>query len=214
LQYETKWCHIASVSGGKIEKGTEMPAAIASGSTPHGFNRRQLIVAGALAIAASSARATPPAAEANTGISRTEEAIHQERLFAAKRKRVYAALTVEKQFDRIVQLSGVMKSEAMARMQTPTRLSAHEGGTFALFGGYIVGRQLQLVADELIVQAWRELSWPRGVYSMTRFELSDQGESTRLVFDHTAFPRGEAEHLASGWQEHYWDPLSTLLAQD
>jgi len=169
------------------------------------------MVAGALAIAGATARAAP-AVEVDTEISRTEEAIHQERVFAAERKRVYAALTVEKQFDRIVQLSGVMKSETMAKTQTPTRLSAHEGGTFALFGGYIAGRQLQLVPEKLIVQAWRALSWPRGVYSIARFEFSDQGESTKLVFDHTAFPRGEAEHLASGWQEHYWDPLTKLLA--
>ncbi len=30
----------------------------------------------------------------------------------------------------------------MAKMQNPTKLSAHVGGAFALFGGYIVGRQL------------------------------------------------------------------------
>ena len=174
--------------------------------------RRQVITAGALTAVVMASRPSPAIADPNSEILSGEEAIHQERVFAAKRNRVYAALTVEKQFDRIVQLSGVMKSEAMATMQTPTRLSAHEGGTFALFGGYIVGRQLQLVPDELIVQAWRELSWPRGVYSITRFEFSDHGESTGLVFDHTAFPRGQAEHLASGWQEHYWDPLTKLLA--
>jgi hypothetical protein len=45
----------------------------------------------------------------------------------------------------------------------------------------------------------------------SRFDLGDQGASTRLVFDHTGFPKGLAGHLASGWQEHYGDPLSKLL---
>jgi activator of HSP90 ATPase len=189
-----------------------MTTSVASASTPHGFNRRQLITAGALAMVGVIARPSPALAESNAEISRTEESIHQERVFTAGRKRVYAALTVERQFDKIIQLSGVLKADSMAKMQNPTKLSPHAGGAFALFGGYIVGRQLELVPDELIVQAWRVLSWARGAYSIARFELSDQAGATKIVFDHTAFPKGQAEHLASGWQEHYWDPLTKLLA--
>jgi activator of HSP90 ATPase len=189
-----------------------MPATSLLASARPGFTRRHLITAGALTIAAMSARPTPEPAEPNDAISRTEEAIHQVRVFAAGRNRVYEALTVETQFDKVVQLSGVMKADAMAKMQKPTMLSAHAGGAFQLFGGYIVGRQIELLPNELVVQAWRVLSWPRGVYSIARFEFFDQGGSTKLVFDHTAFPKGQADHLASGWQENYWDPLAKLLA--
>lgn len=157
-------------------------------------------------------RPLPGIAEANAEISRTEEAIHQERVFKAGRRRVYDALTVESQFDKVIQLSGVMKADVMSKMQKPTRLSPHAGGDLALFGGYIVGRQIELFPNELIVQAWRVLSWARGIYSIARFELTDQGGSTKLIFDHTGFPKGQAEHLASGWQEHYWDPLSKFLS--
>jgi activator of HSP90 ATPase len=101
----------------------------------------------------------------------------------------------------------------MAGWQKPTRLSAKAGGAFVLFGGYITGRQIELVPDQLIVQAWRAANWSGGVYSIARFELSDQGDATKLVFDHTGFPKGTAKELASGWQEHYWDPLGRLLAQ-
>ena len=80
-----------------------------------------------------------------------------------------------------------------------------------MFGGYITGRQIELVPDELIVQAWRVGSWGRGVYSIAKFELIAQGSGTQIVFDHTSFPKGEAEHLASGWQEHYWDPLLKFM---
>jgi len=181
-------------------------------STTIGLNRRQLLAAGTLAIVGVTSRTTGARAEPNSEISSTEEAIHQDRVFSASPKRVYEALTVEKQFDRIIQLSGVMKADAMAKMRNPTKLSAHVGGPFELFGGYIVGRQLELVPNELVVQAWRVLSWPRGIYSIARFELSDQAGSTKLAFDHTAFPKGQATHLASGWQEHYWNPLTKLLA--
>jgi len=46
-----------------------------------------------------------------------------------------------------------------------------------------------------------------GVYSIAKFELVAQGSGTKIVFDHTGFPKGEAEVLASGWKAHYWEPL-------
>lgn len=177
---------------------------------PHALERRQIITGGALAMVGLVARASAVIAGPNAEISRSEESIHQERTFSAQRTRVYAALTVERQFDRIVRLSGVMKADA--KMQSPTKLSPDVGGTFALFDGYIVGRQLELVPDVLIVQAWRVRGWPRGVYSIARFELSEQAGVTKIGFDHTGFPKGDAEHLASGWQQHYWDPLIKVLA--
>jgi uncharacterized protein YndB with AHSA1/START domain len=174
--------------------------------------RRRIITAGALTAAAMASRPSRAIADPNAEILSAEEAIHQERIFKAGRRRVYEALTTEGQFDKIIQLSGVMKADVMAKMQKPTKLSPHAGGSFALFGGYIVGRQIELVPNELIVQAWRTQSWGRGTYSIARFALADQGGSTKLVFDHTGFPKGQAEHLVSGWQEHYWDPLAKFLA--
>jgi activator of HSP90 ATPase len=193
----------------EIDRGLEMPARMTSSFTPAGAKRRQIMTTAALAVIGVAAR--PAAADLNSEISRTEESIHQTRVFNAERKRVYQALTTENQFDKITQLSGVMKSKAMAKWQQPTKLIPHVGSPFALFGGYIIGNQIELVPDELIVQAWRVLSWPRGLYSIARFELSDHAEATELVFDHAAFPTGQAEHLATGWQQNYWDPLTKLL---
>jgi len=190
-----------------------MSAPFTSRPQPHGLNRRRVISNSLLAMAGVAVQAHAAPAGQDGEISSTEEAIHQERVFAADRKRMYAALTVESQFDRIVQLSGVMQADAKDGMQHPTRLSTHAGGSFSLFAGYIAGRQLELVPDRRIVQAWRAVSWPEGAYSIARFELSDQGGSTRLAFEHTGFPKGEALHLVAGWQEHYWGPLTKLLAQ-
>lgn len=178
----------------------------------HSPARRRIIGAAALAIAGAALRAPPSLADANDEISHSAESIHQERQFGTDRKRIYGALTVTQQFDKIIQLTGVMSSPQMAKMQKPTQISPHVGGAFALFGGYITGRQIELVPDELIVQAWRVGNWGRGVYSVARFELIAQGAGTKIVFDHTAFPKGKADELASGWQEHYWDPLAKFLS--
>ena len=145
-------------------------------------------------------------------ISRTAEAIHQEVSFTSNRKRVYEALTETRRFDRVVQLSGVMQSAALAQMKRPTEISHQAGGAFSAFGGYITGRQIELVPLQLIVQAWRVGNWDKGVYSIARFALMDHGAGTNLQFDHTGFPVGQAEHLAAGWKEHYWEPLQKYLS--
>jgi len=189
-----------------------MPTESTSTASRRRVARRDFITAGALAIAAGTARTSLAVAEPNSEISTNEQAIHQKRTFAADRGRVYAALTVEEHFDKIVRLSGVMKADAQASMLHPTKLSSHVGGAFSVFDGYIVGRHVELVPNERIVQAWRVLNWPRGLYSIARFELSEQAGITTILFDHTGFPKGTAEHLASGWQEHYWNPLTKMLA--
>jgi activator of HSP90 ATPase len=142
-------------------------------------------------------------------ISHSAEAIHQEPVFKATRQRVYEALTTTRQFDKIIQLSGVMQS--MSESNEPTDINREVGGPFAVFGGYITGRHLELVPNERIVQAWRVGSWPSGIYSIVKFDLVEHRRTTKIIFDHTGFPQGLAEHLASGWKAHYWDPLEKFL---
>lgn len=174
------------------------------------ISRRDLLLAGGVA---STLLIRPRAAlAAADGISHSAESIHQEVSFAATPKRVYEALTQTKRFDRIVQLSGVMQSAALAQMKKPTEIDDKEGGAFSAFGGYITGRQVELIPSERIVQAWRAGHWDRGAFSIAKFVLVPQDSGTRLLFDHTGFPVGEADHLASGWKEHYWDPLLKYLS--
>jgi activator of HSP90 ATPase len=137
------------------------------------------------------------------GISRTSESIHQEVVFNATPKRVYKAIIEEKQFGQVTNF--IIPGAS-------TQISPEVGGSFALFGGVILGRHVELVPYERIVQAWREKDWPVGVYSIVRFQLDEQGAQTKLVLDHTGFPQGAAEHLAPGWWSHYWEPLRKYLA--
>jgi len=142
---------------------------------------------------------------ADQKISHTAESIHQEVIFQASRERVYEALTDAKQFTKVTSFSSVMKA-------APAEIDREVGGAFTCFGGHIVGRQVELVPNERIVQAWRVVTWDPGLYSIAKFELREQGPETRLVFDHTGFPNGKAEHLADGWNQNYWEPLRKYLA--
>jgi uncharacterized protein YndB with AHSA1/START domain len=170
-----------------------------------------LSVAGIAGTAIVPARGLEPAGQAaDDGISRNNDAIHQEVVFKASRKRVYEALTDSKQFEKVVQLSEAIKTKMV--QDSATTMGREAGSAFSTYGGYISGRQIELVPGERIVQAWRAGSWPAGIYSIAKFDLTEQGDGTKLVFDHTGFPSGTAEHLAAGWKSNYWEPLAKFLA--
>lgn len=185
-----------------IESGTNLRAQT-------GPTRRQAMLGVAMALGGLTLGTREASAEAENGISHSAEAIHQEPVFKASRKRVYEALMDAKQFDKVIELSGVMQSMHLGNK--PAQISREAGGEFALFGGYITGRNVELVPEQRIVQAWRAGSWPAGVYSIAKFEFAEQGSGTKILFDHTGFPQGDAEELAAGWKAHYWEPLDKLL---
>jgi activator of HSP90 ATPase len=171
---------------------------------------RRLAILGVVgAFAGLAIRSSRAAAAPEDGISQTADAIHQEPVFAASPKRVYEALTDAAQFTRVIQLSGAL--QAMHLPDQPAVISKEAGGAFALFGGYVTGRHIELVPNARIVQAWRSRAWPAGVYSIVRFELVAQGAGCRILFDQTGFPNSDAQELASGWKAHYWEPLAKLL---
>ena len=141
------------------------------------MQRHQFLAAGiALGAAATAIAAASPGA----GTS-----IHQEVEFdaspvaSARAERIYEALLDDKQFS---ELSGAS-----------ARIHREAGGAFELLGGRITGRNIELVPNQRIVQAWRLQTWPAGVYSIVRFELTPTESGTRLVFDQTGFPLGEGE---------------------
>jgi activator of HSP90 ATPase len=163
-------------------------------------SRREMIagsIIGALGLESAQAQ------QASSGSPRAEaivaaKAIHQEEDFQTSPERIYEVLLDAKQF----------KAFSGGR---PAEIHPEAGGTFMLFAGHIVGRNLELVPRQRIVQAWRVVSWPDGIYSIARFELQVNGSGARVIFDHTGFPAELAEHLESGWRENYWQPLRKYL---
>jgi activator of HSP90 ATPase len=122
--------------------------------------------------------------------------IHQEETFEATASKVYRVL--------------IDATEFATMTGAPATGTGAEGGSFSLFGGHITGRQVELVPDRLVVQAWRAKTWPAGVYSIARFELHPDGSKTRVVFDHDGFPVEMKDHLAAGWTSNYWEPMHKL----
>jgi activator of HSP90 ATPase len=161
------------------------------------------ILPAAALVGTASAFTTADPESAGNEISHTAESIHQEVSIKASPARVYQALTQTNQFSKVTDLT--IPGAA-------TTISPDVGGTFSLFGGVISGRHIEMIPNERLVQAWRERDWEPGWYSVVRFQLNSVGSDTRLVFDHTGFPQGKAESLASGWKSHYWEALQKYLA--
>ena len=119
--------------------------------------------------------------------------IHQEVVFSVAPELIYEALTNAQRFS---EFSGA-----------PANMGAEPGASFSCFGGMILGRNIELILNQRVVQAWRAKPWESGVYSIAKFELQPEGSGTRVIFDHTGFPPDQREHLEGGWQANYWEPL-------
>jgi len=171
--------------------------------------RRHLIRASAMAASGLAFMPCVAASKTDGEISHSAESIHQEIHLNASRISVYTALTDTKAFDTMTKL--IPEMQGMPSTAAATQISRDPGGTFVLFGGRIVGRQIELVPGERIVQAWRPTNWEAGIFSIARFVLLEDGAGTKIKFDHTGFPKGDAESLASGWTVHYWEPLAKSL---
>jgi activator of HSP90 ATPase len=135
--------------------------------------------------------------EQSTGADKARTSLHQEVDFKASPHRIYEILLDSKQFSTF---SG-----------EPAEISHNAGGTFSLFGGKVVERNIELVPDQRIVQAWRPANWEPGVYTLVKFELKEQGSQTRVILDHTGFREGDFGHFDSGWRLHYWERLAKYL---
>lgn len=166
---------------------------------PRITSRRSLLktVAGTLAAATpllASAQAMhevpPNAAHAKL------TALHLEQDVPASPAHIYAALLDSRQF---AAFSGL-----------PADIDPKAGGAFSMFGGMIVGRNVELVPSQRIVQAWRPTHWDPGIFSIVKFDLKAVGSGTTIVLDHTGFPEGEFDSLSSGWHSHYLDNLKKL----
>jgi activator of HSP90 ATPase len=181
---------------------TERKIALPSAIAP---TRRQVIASGAVALASVAAATVAPAARAKARQTAPEKpspdprtSLHEEHDFNASPHRIYEIFLDSKLFSA---LTGM-----------PAEISREPGGAFTMFGGVIVGRNIELVPDQRIVQAWRPTYWTPGDFSVVEFQLKAQGAQTHLILDHRAFPPGDFASLTEGWTSHYWAPLTKFLA--
>jgi activator of HSP90 ATPase len=155
----------------------------------------QVLTSAALGQSQDKTMSTLPASDANK--SRTS--LHQEIDYKGSPQRIYEVLLSSKDFTAFSGYSAEIDPKV--------------GGAFSMFGGLVVGRNVELVPSQRIVQAWRlSKEFPDGVYSLVKMDLQAKDSQTRIILDHTGFPEGHFDHLDTGWYSHYWEPLKKFLA--
>jgi uncharacterized protein YndB with AHSA1/START domain len=109
---------------------------------------------------------------------------------------------------------------ALARSQdhaaftgAPAEIGAAAGDPWSAFGGKIHGVNVEVVPGTRLVQAWRSAAWTPGVYSLVTFAVEGKDGGTQLTMTHDAVPDGAQAMLEGGWEQMYWGPLRTWLAQ-
>lgn len=124
--------------------------------------------------------------------------IHREATFPAPPERVYELLTNGAKFGEVT--------------GQPGEGGSSPGAYFSLFDEWVEGRQVELVRNERVVQAWRLTDWDPGVYSIVRFTLTPEGSGTKLVVDQDAVPEDVHELVATNWGGFYFEPFAKHFA--
>jgi activator of HSP90 ATPase len=81
------------------------------------------------------------------------------------------------------------------------------GAYFSLFDGWLEGRQVELVPNERISQAWRFTDWEPGIYSMVRLTLTREGDGTKMIVYQDGVPADVQEHVRTNWRGFYFEPF-------
>lgn len=120
--------------------------------------------------------------------------IHVETTLPAAPERIYELLTNGAKFGEVT--------------GQPGKGGGSAGAYFSLFNDWLEGRQIELVPNERIVQAWRFMDWDPGVYSIVRFTLTPEDRGTKLVVDQHGVPEAFQEHVETNWKPFYFVPFA------
>jgi len=87
-------------------------------------------------------------------------------------------------------------------------IKAIHGAPFTAWDGYISGKNVELIKNKFIKQAWRTLefdsAWPD---SIVELKLVQKKDKTTLYLHHYNLQKGNAIKYKIGWKEHYFEPM-------
>jgi activator of HSP90 ATPase len=94
----------------------------------------------------------------------------------------------------------------------PAKISKKVGGNWTAFGKMLLGKNLVIVPNKMIVQTWRSSEWkksdPDSILVVT-FEKAKGGAKVDLV--HVGVPEYDHDGVTKGWIKFYWEPWKTYL---
>ncbi len=95
------------------------------------------------------------------------------------------------------------------------RVSSKTGGKFAAFDGMIFGRNLMVVPNRMIVQAWRAAHWKKtDLDSILILTFSKVSTGGRIDLVHVNVPDHDYAGVSQGWPKFYWKPWKAYLSRN
>ncbi len=95
----------------------------------------------------------------------------------------------------------------------PAKTSRKAGGKFTAWGNQLSGRNLLIVSNKMIVQAWRANHWkssdPDSILIL-RFTKVPGGAQIDMI--HANVPPYDHHGVSEGWPTYYWKPWKKYLA--
>jgi activator of HSP90 ATPase len=93
-------------------------------------------------------------------------------------------------------------------------ISRKLGGRFTAWNGMLSGRNLLLVPNRMIVQAWRSVKFPSGSPdSVLILTFTKVARGTRVEMVHVNVPAEDHKGVLQGWPKFYWQPWKKYLAK-
>ncbi len=93
------------------------------------------------------------------------------------------------------------------------KVSEKPGSPLEAFDGYIKGKTLMVVKDQLIVQSWRGSDWsPTEPDSAFVLAFEQKGKDAIMHVCHANVPDAQAKGLDKGWRDFYWNPWKQHLS--
>ena len=110
-------------------------------------------------------------------------------------------------------MSCIMDSKTHSQATgAPAKLSRKVGGKFTAFGGQLMGRNLLVVPNTIIVQTWRASGWKKtdpDSILLIRFSKTKTGSRVDLV--HANVPEYDHQGVTDGWHHYYWEAWRVYL---
>jgi activator of HSP90 ATPase len=93
-------------------------------------------------------------------------------------------------------------------------VSPKAGAKFTAFEGMLSGRNLIVIPNRMIVQAWRATHWKKtDLDSILVLSFSAAPEGGRLDLVHVGVPQHDHKGVRLGWPKYYWKPWRAYLAK-
>lgn len=96
----------------------------------------------------------------------------------------------------------------------PAKISRKVGGKYSVYDGYAVGKNLELIPDEKIVQTWIASDWSKEQVSQVVFEIESSKSGCTLSFVHSNVPEEQFSSIKQGWIDFYWNPMKEMFENE